>query len=52
MPDGEEGIWVLRVELECLSNVRPAHGTRREAFVSGVAPAPLKEKPQKEHGTD
>lgn len=28
LPVGEEGIWVLGVELEGLANIRPAHGTR------------------------
>lgn len=47
LADGEEGVGVLRVELEGLSNVRPAHGARREE--AALAVALLVETPLEEH---
>lgn len=45
LADGEEGVGVLGVKLEGLSNVRPAHGARREEAALAVAPpvTPLEE---------
>lgn len=46
LADGEEGVGVLGVKLEGLSNVRPAHGAGREEaalVVAALLATPLEE---------